>query len=109
MNGNGKLIKIVIGTASVVGITLLVAPIIPVQMEWVVSYETIAFDTVDGDLSMDQYAVNGDIYYIREESKNKEQFTSTNIAPIGKTEINILAQKEYDNEGCIGSKVRPVG
>ena len=41
-----------------VGGVALAAPIIPADMEWVKSYETVGFTTVTQDLNVNQYAVS---------------------------------------------------
>src|SRR3990167_10415071 len=93
--------KIAIGTIAVG--TALSAPIIPVEMIWLVSYETIAFETSDGDLGLDEYAIadNG-TWYIREIPENEGQFTSTTTQPVGKKLVHIRAQKSIDNPNCAG-------
>lgn len=83
----------------------LAAPVIPQQMEWVVSYETIAFDTVDRDLSLNEYAINPEGgYYIREVPKDKGQFvaTSSEDAIKGKQLVEITAMKNERNPDCTG-------
>ena len=85
-----KIIVFVTGTTIV-----LAAPIVPIDMKWVMSYETIAFDTVDKDLGIDEYAVADEGWYIRELPKDKGQFTSTTSAEAikGKKEVQILCEK----------------
>lgn len=54
------------------------APITPQEMQWRVSYETVEFDTPDGELDFDQYAVADDgVYYIRTVPKNVGQVRAT--------------------------------
>lgn len=81
-----------------IGIGLVVAgiaPVVPQDLKWVASYETISFDTADGDLDLDQYAIVGDGYYIRTVPKDEGQFiaTTSKEAITGKTEIQIACEK----------------
>src|SRR3990167_5191613 len=83
----------------------LAAPIIPKDQTWLVSYETIAFETADGDLGMNEWADAGNgEFYIREVQKNEGQFISTTSpdALFGKTEVRIRAQKSANNPDCTG-------
>src|SRR3990167_11319138 len=83
----------------------LAAPIIPKDQTWLVSYETIAFETADGDLGMNEWADAGNgEFYIREVLKNEGQFTSTTSMDVlfGKKEVRIRAQKSADNPNCEG-------
>jgi hypothetical protein len=47
------------------------------DLKWLCSYETIKFDTVDGDLHKGQYAYDKEknIYYIRTTPENNSQFS----------------------------------
>jgi hypothetical protein len=93
------------------GISVAVAaPTIPTPMVWVVSYETVAFDTIDGDLEMNQYAYNGEDgegnteWYIRTEPKGQANFITT-VNPsdiVGKREVGIRAEKSGSNPDCTG-------
>lgn len=96
---------------SILGITAIVlgagstVPIVPSEMKWVVSYETIMFDTADGDLATDEYAVAGEgEWYVRSAPKNKAQFElTTNAKDIeGKKEVGIRAKKTPENQACTG-------
>ncbi len=80
------------------------APLVPVDMEWIISYETVAFATPDGDIAMDEYAVHGDRFLIREVPKDQGSFTATTSreAIVGKTKVQIRAQKSPDNPDCTG-------
>src|SRR3990167_10933690 len=70
----------------------LAAPIIPKDQTWLVSYETIAFETADGDLGMNEWADAGNgEFYIREVLKNEGQFTST-------TSMDVLFGKKEDRK-----------
>lgn len=85
--------------------TALSAPVIPRDMVWVISYETIAFDTHDGDLAFDEYTVAGEgEWYVRDVPKHRGQFVSTTSpdAIVGKKEVQIRAQKNTDNPDCTG-------
>lgn len=67
-----------------------------VPMKWKSSYETIKFDTDDGDLALDEYAINSDnSWYIRDIPKANGQFIVTenkdNI--IGKKKVNIVCER----------------
>ena len=42
--------------------------------KWLCSYETLKFDTLDGDLDIGQYAVTEGGYYIRTKPKTESQF-----------------------------------
>lgn len=78
------------------------------KLTWLTSYETLKFDTPDGDLHLDEYAVKGDKVYIRKVPENQGQFfllgsddkpfdLATEIA--GKTQVNILdGQSAYYDE-----------
>lgn len=60
------------------GIALAAIPSVPVDLHWVVSYDTSAFDTTDGDLALDEYAVVGKgTWYIRKVPKDRGQFEMT--------------------------------
>ena len=94
------------------GATLAVlgnVPIIPEDMKWVVSYETVAFDTADGDLGIDEYAIAGENeWFIREVSKDEGQFVSTTSAEAirGKNEVRTTCEKcAYYDEFWDGEKV----
>lgn len=83
----------------------LAAPVVPQDMEWVGSYETVAFDTADGDLGMNEYAIAGPgEWYIREVPKTRGQFTATTSSKAieGRKQVAIRAQKGPDNPNCIG-------
>jgi hypothetical protein len=69
------------------------------RLEWKCSYETVLFDTVDGDLGENDYAdipaqhpTEGRVWYVRKHPKNNHNFVRTNVrADIqGKTKVNIL-------------------
>ncbi|MFZ2522634.1 MAG: hypothetical protein WAX44_03095 [Minisyncoccia bacterium] len=77
-------------------------PILPAEMKWVISYETLAFATVDGDLDFNQYSPTGEVskrklptYFIRTVPKGEGRVTTTdNIAMIqGKTQVGIACHK----------------
>lgn len=72
---------------------VLAANVVPVEMQWAVSYETVKFDTHDGDLGLNQYAVkNKNSWYVREVPKNRGNFTSTSSlsAIKGKEKVNLV-------------------
>ena len=49
------------------------------KLKWLISYETIRFDTADGDLDRDEYAVNPKGgWFVRKHPKNNHQFVKTN-------------------------------
>ncbi len=50
--------------------------LIPYKNKWLISYETLLFDTLDGDLDVNQYALDGNNtgYYIRTVPKDQDQF-----------------------------------
>jgi len=65
----------------VVGGTVIAAiqappDLIEYQNKWIGSYETLGFDTLDGDLDFGQYALteDGEGYYIRTKPKDEAQF-----------------------------------
>lgn len=72
------------------------------DLRWIVSYETLKFDTVDGDLHKDQYAFYEGKYYIRNYPENNAQFSvyipsdpdqsSIDFAQLiaGKTEVHVI-------------------
>lgn len=69
--------------------------------KWLYSYETILFDTPDGDLGEDQYADHPDGgYYIRLKPKNRGQFIQVDseydVSTLQK--VNIIAGKAYYSE-----------
>ena len=85
----------------------LAAPVIPQDMKWYVSYETMAFDTKDGDLGINQYAKDFEdegVYWIRTLPKNKGGIVSTTSlsALEGKKEVAIRAIKSDSNPNCDG-------
>lgn len=45
------------------------------SLKWLGSYETIKFDTADGELHKGQYARDGDNIYIRNKPENNAQFS----------------------------------
>lgn len=58
------------------------APVVPEDMKWVSSYETVQFETADGDLGMDEYAVSGTedgetSWYVRHRPKSEDNFQGT--------------------------------
>ncbi len=70
--------------------------------KWLSSYETLRFNTVDGDLGIDQYALDetGVGYYVRTKSKDESQFeyveSSHNITGLEKVELVIGEHCYYD-------------
>jgi len=97
--------KLALGTG--IGLTLAAtAPVVPVEMEWFGSYETVAFDTPDGDIGVHEYAIDPDgmTYYIREVPKSKGNFegTTDTRAVEGKKLVSIRAMKNEDNPNCDG-------
>src|SRR3990167_2839748 len=91
--------KVTKGVAGLIALgTIISAPIVPVEMKWVNSYETVAFETSDGDLGMNEYAIarEGE-WYIREVPKNERQFVSTTSpsAIVGKQEVFVTNGNAY--------------
>lgn len=93
------------------------APVIPTSMDWIRSYETLAFDTSDGDLGMNDYAIYGikhngnPIYLVRTHPKDDRQWeiTSRDEDILGKTEVDIVcdACKHYSEfRGKRGEVIR---
>ena len=83
----------------------MAAPLIPHDMKWVVSYETPMFDTANGDLGMDEYAVKGPgEWWIRTVPQSEGNFeaTTTRRATRNKTLVNITAEKSEANPECVG-------
>lgn len=78
-----------------------VTPLVPydVPPEKIVSYETVMFDTLDGDLDLDQYAVNpAGGYFIRTVPKDQGNFniaydSATSSPIVGKTEVKLVCEK----------------
>lgn len=76
-----------------IGLTLAATvPVNPVPMQWLVSYETIAFNTPNGDLALDEYAVAGDGEWYVRESVHKN-FVVTTTEPKGKTLVTLRCEK----------------
>ena len=97
---------------TILGLSLLgvggAVPSIPTPITHVVSYETMAFNTSDGDIGINQYAVYGNFYVVRRVSKDVGNFTlSTSSADIvGKSEVTIACEKcRYYEEFFQGGKV----
>jgi hypothetical protein len=92
------LVGIILGGAT------LGAPLVPVEMEWVVSYETVAFDTPDKDLAVNEYATTKDGWYIRNIPKSigGHVYTTNPDDILGKKEVQIQAQKSSSNPDCLG-------
>lgn len=91
---------------SIFGVSVaLAAPFVQQDMKWIISYETIAFETADGDLAMNEWADAGNgEFYIREVPKDEGNFISTTSpnALLGKTEVQIRAKKSSENPDCAG-------
>lgn len=73
-----------------------------VELKWLSSYETIAFDTMDGDLGLDEYAINPERgWYIRSVAKNIGNFDI--IPREGETITDAkkeIAEKKLVNISC---------
>lgn len=87
------------------------APLVPQETTWIRSYETVKFDTADGDLGTDEFAIAGDgEWYIRTISKSEGQFTTTfDEKDIdGKTEVQVTCEKcaYYDEFTLKGTRYR---
>lgn len=67
------------------------------RLKWLSSYETLKFDTIDGDLDINQFARVKGGFYIRTTPKNNSQFTFTTDVELiqGKQEVGIL-----EGENC---------
>ena len=64
-----------------------------IKLIWAVSYETILFDTVDGDLGKEQYAINPKGgWFVRKHPKNNHQFVNTDNPSdiVEKDEVQIM-------------------
>lgn len=75
---------------------ILGAPVIPQEMRWIQSYETVQFNTQDGDLGMDEYAVKGEgEWFVRTVPKENGQFGSTNSFDDlkGKKEVEVVCER----------------
>ena len=100
----------IIGSFTITIVFAGTVPVIPQEMKWIVSYETVAFETLDGDLGLDEYAIAGEgEWYIREVPKEEGQFISTTTEPKGKTFVPIRCEKcAYYSEFRLksGEKVR---
>lgn len=92
---DNKVKKTILGLA--VGASLAATlPVVPVDMKWEVSYETVGFNTQDMDLGLKEYAVNSDGgWYVRDVEKDKGQFINTdNPKDIeGKNEVKVICEK----------------
>lgn len=94
-------------------ITLLTAVPIPkfgavgIEMQWLNSYETVLFDTADGDLDFNQYAVYQNICYVRTKPKETSQFENIGCSLVfnGLNKVNVIGKTAYnvfkDNNGKI--------
>lgn len=78
---------------------LYTTPLVPEDVRALKAYETMRFDTPDGDLGMDEYAIDKDgvTYIIREIPKDEGGFyTPTTTQPVGKKLVDIVCEKcEY--------------
>lgn len=76
------------------------------KLAWRVSYETVKYDTPDGELHKGQYATDGQVYFVRNHPENNYQ--PEVIDPredikwqekiAGKTQVGILPEKMYFDE-----------
>jgi hypothetical protein len=74
----------------------LAAPVVPQEMRWLQSYETVAFETSDGDLALNEYAVKDeDEWYVRTSPKSRAGFHATTSADAiaGKKEVFIRCER----------------
>lgn len=73
---------------------------IKIKLKWLCGYETLKFDTPDGDLDKNQYAINPNGgYFIRRHPKNNFNFVSVEkLDAIGMKRVKILEEKAYYNE-----------
>ena len=99
MNSSKKIIVAIVATGAVIAGTATI-PVVPAQMIWRMSYETLLFDTPDGDLGMNEYALDdgGEEWIIRTVAKQDGQPITvpfdTDVS--GKTEINIIGMACYN-------------
>ena len=68
--------------------------------KWLGSYETLKFDTLDGDLDFNQYVVQDNGYYVRTKPKDEAQFEFVEtLDTTGMEEVNIVeGEKCYYDE-----------
>lgn len=60
------------------------------KLKWLVSYETLKFDTSDGDLGKNQFARWKGQTYVRQHPKNNHQFIIFGISNTNETETETL-------------------
>ncbi len=107
-----KAVRVLIGGA-IASAAALVVPIIPQDTQWVVSYETLAFETENGELGINEYALVGQSqgWYVRTIPKENGQFevTENPVDIQGKKLVDVRCEKcAYYDEfiGKNGEKVR---
>ena len=105
-----KIILVVLGVGVATTLAATV-PIIPQEIEWVSSYETIGFDTPSGELEIGQYTVAEDGYYIRTKPKTEAQieWVDSKYDVSGLEEVNVICEEcvYYDEFlGLDGKTVR---
>ena len=86
-------------------------PLVSQPMKWVGSYETICFDTSDGDLDIGQYAEAEGGYYVRTKPKSEAQFefaTSTDISKLDKVKVKGEKCGYYDEFQGQDGKIKRV-
>ncbi len=67
--------------------------------KWLGGYETLKFDTDDGDIGLDEYCVTTGGYYIRTKPKDESQFEFVETLDTkGLKEVHIIKGHCYYNE-----------
>jgi len=85
--------------------------LIPYKNRWLCSYETLRFDTSDGDIDIGQYALINKGYYIRTKSKDEGQFDRVDsdykVAGLKKVKLVVGEHCYYDEfRGADGKTIR---
>jgi len=110
MNILKKIWKWILVTVFGLGIAVA-APVVPVELQWLSSYETLEFDTPSGDLESGYYAENddGDGYYIRDVSEKESNFIEVDLDyDVSELQITKITGKAYYDEFLLpsGEKLR---
>lgn len=85
----------------------LASPVIPQDMQWVVSYRTHSFNTVDGDLGVNDYVLSEDFdgYYIRTRPKDEAQFEKVDFS----YDVSKLTKRDINGSACYDEFLRKDG
>lgn len=88
-------------------------PVIPQDMQWVQSYETVAFATADGDLSANQYSMDEDgrtyIYRTKPKTVASVEATTSPSVTEGKAYVPLVCSRcAYYDEFFDGNHIRRV-